>query len=129
MSPLLFVLCVEPLSFILRKVKAGYEFKGQEKMINHPLCTDDLKLYGKNEAQIDSLVKTLQLFGNDIGMEFGIKKCGVLILKRGKIVQCNGIVLPNGEVMKVIEQDGYLYLGILEMDRILEEEMRLRFKK
>ena len=31
--------------------------------------------------------------------------------------------------MKVIEQDGYLYLGILEMDRIMRDEMRLRFKK
>ena len=29
LSPLLFVLCVIPLSLVLRKVKAGYEFKGK----------------------------------------------------------------------------------------------------
>ena len=58
LSPLLFVLCVAPLSLILRKVKAGYEFQGHKEKINHLLYTDDLKFYGKSEAQIDSLVKT-----------------------------------------------------------------------
>ena len=37
----------------------------------------DLKLYGKSEVQIDSLVKTIQLVNTDMGMEYGIKKCGV----------------------------------------------------
>ena len=106
LSPLLFVFCVVPLSFILRKARVGYEFKDQKYM-------DDLKLYGKNETQIDSLLKTVQLFSNDTGVEFGIKKCDVLILKRGTIVQCNGIVLPSGKVMKVIEQDGYLLICTL----------------
>ena len=43
---------------------------------------DDLKLYGKDEAQIDSLVKSVYTFSTDIGMEFGLTKCGVIILKR-----------------------------------------------
>ena len=42
---------------------------------------DDLKLFGKSYQQIDSLVQTIHTFSTDIGMEFGIKKCGVLILK------------------------------------------------
>ena len=90
---------------------------------------DDLNLYGKSEVQIHSLVKIMQLVSTDIGMEFGIKKCGVLILKRGKVVECEGIVLPNGEKMKTIEDEGYKYLRILEMDEIKEEAMKNRFKK
>ena len=35
---------------------------------------DDLKLFEKSENQIDSLVQTAQLFSEDIGMEFGLKK-------------------------------------------------------
>ena len=45
---------------------------------------DDLKHFGKSYEQIDSLVPTVRTFSIDIGMEFGIKKCGVLVLKRGK---------------------------------------------
>ena len=43
---------------------------------------DDLKLFGKSYEQIDSLMQTVHTFTMDIGMEFGIKKCGVLVLKR-----------------------------------------------
>ena len=81
---------------------------------------DDLKLFGKNEEQIDSLVKTVQIFSKDIGMEFGIKKCGMLVMKKGKIVESDGIQLPDGETIKIAEQDGYKYLGILELDKIME---------
>ena len=59
LSPLLFVLCMIPLSLILRKVTAGYEFKGKRAKINHLLFMDDLKLFGKTQDQIDSLIKTV----------------------------------------------------------------------
>ena len=96
LSPLLLVLCVLPLSLVLRNVKAGYEFKGKQQRINHLLFMDDLKLYGRSGVQIDSLVETIQFVSIDIGMEFGIKKRGVLILKNGKVVESDGIILPNG---------------------------------
>ena len=73
-----------PLSMILRKVTAGYESKGKSAKINHLLFMDDLKLFGKTQDQIDSLIKAIQLFSSDIGMVFGIDKCGALIMKRGK---------------------------------------------
>ena len=100
LSPLLFVLCMIPLSLILRKASAGYEFKGKRAKINHLLFMDDLKQFGKTQDQIDSLIKTVYLFSSDIGTVFGIAKCGVVIMKRGKLVECNGVELPNGEVIK-----------------------------
>ena len=42
---------------------------------------DDLKIYAKSESQLDSLVQSLRIFSNDIGMKFGIEKCAVLVLK------------------------------------------------
>ena len=129
LSPLLFVLCMIPLSLILRKVTAGYEFKGKRAKINHLLFMDDLKLFGKTQDQIDSLIKTVHLFNSDIGMEFGIDKCGVVIMKRGKLVECNGVELPTKDVIKQVEKDGYKYLGVLELDRIMESDMKERFSK
>ena len=73
----------------------------------------DIKLFGKNEEQIDSLVKTVHLFSKDIGMEFGIRKCGMLVIKKGKIVESYRIQLPDGVTIQIADQDGYKYLGIL----------------
>ena len=81
LSPLLFVLRMVPSSLILRKEKFHYEFGDKKTRVNYFLFTDDLKLFAKSNDQIDSLVNTLYTFSEDIGMEFGIKKCGVLVLK------------------------------------------------
>ena len=62
----------------------------REAKINHLLFMDDLKLFGKSYEQNDFLVRTVHTFTRDIGMEFGIKKCGVLVLKRDKIVKMEG---------------------------------------
>ena len=72
------------------------------------LFLDDLKLYAKSEEQTNTLVRTVHVFSTDIGMEFGIKKSGILTMKRGKIVKSEGIKLPGGEVMKQAGQEGYI---------------------
>ena len=45
LSPLVNVLGSIPLSLILRKAKAAYEFSERKEKINHLLFMDDLKLY------------------------------------------------------------------------------------
>ena len=79
---------------------------------------DDLKLFAKSKNQVDFLVQTLHIFGEDICMQFGIKKSGVLITERGKVIRTDGIRLPDGQHMKDIDETGYTYLGILETDKI-----------
>ena len=96
----------------------------KEFKLNHLLFMDDLKLFGKSDGQIDSLVQTVFTFSEDIGMEFGLKKCGVVILKKGKLVRFDGIHLPNQEIIKEVNENGYTYLGILELDEIKEHEMK-----
>ena len=84
---------------------------------------DDLKLVGKSVDQIDSLAQTVFTFSEDISMEFGLKKCGVVILKEGKL---DGIHLPNQKIMKEVDENGYTYLGILELHEIKEHEMKIK---
>ena len=90
---------------------------------------DDLKLYGSNQNEIDSLVRTVEIVAKDISMKFGIDKCGVLAMKRGKEVECNGIQLENGEEISQIREEGYKYLGILEKGDIYQEEMKENIRK
>ena len=90
---------------------------------------DDLKLHVKSEEQRNTLVRTVHVFSTDIGMEFEIKKRGILTVKKGKIVKSEGIKLADGEVMKQVGQEGYKYLGIIELDKIKETEMKKQIKK
>ena len=126
LSPLIFVICMISLSYLLRKVKAFYEWGRKEFKRNHLLFMDDLKRFGKSEGQIDSLIQTVFIFSEDIGMEIDLKKCGVVILKKGKLVKFEGIHLYNQETMKELDENGYTYLGILELDEIKEHEMKIK---
>ena len=56
----------------------GWVFWGSiELKTNHLLYMEDLKLYGKTYEKIDALVQTMHTVREGIGMEFGIKKCGI----------------------------------------------------
>ena len=66
-SPILFVIALIPISLVLRKVKMGYKLENNGPTINHMFFMDDLKLFARNENEIDSL-----------------SKCSVLTMKRGK---------------------------------------------
>ena len=72
--------------------------------INHLLFMDDLQVYSKTMQELDSLVETVRIFSSDIEMQFGISKCTMLEMKRGKVVQNEGIELLKGETIKPIEK-------------------------
>ena len=115
LSPLLFVLALIPLSIVLGRVKAGYDLASRKGLLNYLLFMANFKLYGKNEKQVDTLINTVRVFSSDIAMEFGISKCAVLVMKRGKVSKCEGIRISDAQVIRGLEEgDGYRYLGILE---------------
>ena len=62
-------------------------------------------------------------------MEFGLPKCGLMILKREKKVKSEGISIPDGKKIKNIVEDGYNYLGILEIDGANHVEIKYQMKK
>ena len=128
LSPLLFVVSLIPLSVLLRKTKGKYQFSKEGESINHLLFMDDLKLYGSDERQIETLINTVRVFRDDLPMEFGLKKCGLVVMKRSKVVKYDGVNLPDGHRMKSVEEDGYKYLGILEYNEVLHAEMKIRLQ-
>ena len=84
LSPLLFVLCMVPLTWLLRRAKAESESGSKGFKLNHLLFMDDPKLFAKRKNQIDSLIQTVHILSEDLDMQFGKKKCGVLVMERGK---------------------------------------------
>ena len=128
-SPLLFVIALLPLTHILRETGMGYQLEKNGAKVNHLFFMDDLKLYGKNEKEIDSLIKTKWQCSEDIKMEFGILKCAMVSLQRGRKTRWEGIQLPNGEEIGEAGAGGYKYLGVLELDKIMCDEMKRKVKE
>ena len=125
LSPLLFVIAMIPLNLVLRKMKIGYQCSSNKEQINHLMFMDDIKLFAKDESGLDALIQTVRVVSTDIGMKFGLEKCAVLVMKRGKVTKSDGIRLPDDRVIKSIhEENGYRYLGILESDQVLCNEMK-----
>ena len=51
-------------------------------------------------------------------------------MEKGQIVKSVGIELPDGKVIKSLQEgESYKYLGILEADEFLEEKMKLNISK
>ena len=85
LSPLLFVIAIISLRRMLRHWDTGYQLEDGHCKINHLLFMDDLKLYGRNDRKTESLVHTVWIFSEDIGMQFGIEKCTTIKLQRGNV--------------------------------------------
>ena len=78
---MLLVIVLIHLSIILNKTDLGY-VTSQNQKLNHLLFMDDLKLYAKSEKELNSLIQTVRIFFDDVGMVFGLEKCAVVVLKR-----------------------------------------------
>ena len=66
---------------------------------------NDLKLYEKTMQELDSLLQTVRIFSSDTEMQIKISKCAMLEMKRGKVVQSEGIELPRGGTIKSLEDE------------------------
>ena len=125
-SPLLFM----PLNHILRKCTAGYKLSKPQENINHLMYMDDIKLFAKNEKELETLIHTVRIYSQDIGMEFGIEKCAMLVMKSGKRHMTDRMELPSQDKIRTLgENETYKYLGILEADTIKQVEMKDKIQK
>ena len=128
-SPLLFIVRLLPLKHILRDVGSGYHFESKGQKINRLLFMDNLKSYTSNEKSLESLIQTLRVFSNDIGMEFVVEICVVLLMKKGKVANSDRIALLNEKIMKGLKEgDSYIYIGLIQAKGTKHHERKKTIK-
>ena len=54
---------------------------------------DDLKLFAKNDNDLEGLLQTVKKFRDDIGMSFVLDECAKAIFKRGKLTRTTSVEL------------------------------------
>ena len=87
LSVLLFILGVNPLSYLLNKLR-GYRIGKNEdtnQNISHLFFVDNLKLFATNMNQIKLLLDQGTQFSNDVDMKFRQSKCSYMVAERGKV--------------------------------------------
>ena len=104
LSPLLFVLCMDPLSRKLNSAfpKVAIKTEGDHYVMNHLLFIDDLKLFSESEEVLGKMMAETEMFFEVVGLEMNRAKsatnCGV----------CEGSTVVLGVT------EGYKYLGVTE---------------
>ena len=101
LSPLLFIIAMMPLNHILRKCTAGYKLSRSQEKINHLMYMDDIKLFAKNERELETLLHAVRIYSQDIGHR----------------------------IRTLEENETYKYLGILEADTIKQVQMKDMIRK
>ena len=122
LSPLLFLIAMMPLNHILGKCTAAYKLSRSQEKINHLMNMDDIKLFAKNEKELETLIHAVRIYSQDIGMELGIEKYAMLVMKSGKRHMTDVMELPNHDKFRTLEKTNK-YLGILEPNTIEQVEM------
>ena len=83
----------------------------------------DIKISSKNEKELETLI--IGIGSQDIGIEFAIEKCAVLIMKRGKREIADGIELSNQKRITVLGgKEIYNDLELLEAETIKQTEIK-----
>ena len=119
-----------PQNHTLRKCTAGYKLTDSQEKINHIVYMDDIKLFAKSEKELETIIHVVRITGQDIGMEFGIEKYAMLVMKIGKRYMTVGMELPNHDKIRTLgEKETYKYLVILEAGTIKQVQMKNKIRK
>ena len=123
LSPLLFCISLAPLLLLLNS--SGYGYKIRTEQITHLLYMDYLKLYAKDDGELEGLLRIVKGFSDNIGIEFGLSKCAKATFKRGKLEKSDHVRLDEETMIKDLEQDKvYKYLGVDESSGIQHATMK-----
>ena len=127
LCPLLFIMCVSPMSWKLRTLP-GYKLtKPLDISISHGMFIDDLKFYSSSERQQGiKLALTHQMMDN-MGLTMAAKKTKTITMVRGKRVEKDeGLQLADDVVIEDLGDNLYKFLGVDEAE---QQENKVVLKK
>lgn len=124
LSALWFCLAMNPLSNMLNNTTYGFQLKNKGRnvlKISHLAYIDDFKLYTSSTQQLQNMLHSVKIFSDDIKMSFGLDKCRVINIQRGKMINDT----DGTFIFQTMEEDDvYKYLGIMQSRDINSREVK-----
>jgi len=130
LSPLLFCLCIAPLSHGLRKEK-DLKVDILDEPLTHLFFMDDLKLYVADRCQMRRMVNLVDRASAAMGMmTLRLQKCAVVHVESGKVKKISDLVLPEDGVFGALHGDqSYRYLGVNQSLLTYENGLKWELKQ
>eukprot|EP00957_Ditylum_brightwellii_P006549 496516-Ditylum_brightwellii.AAC.1 len=100
--------------------RANTGFKLGKSNVSHLLYIDDLKLNAQDEEEALRCKQFIQKCSDGIGVRFGLGKCVVLTIRKGKVVP----TALMEDIPRLDHEEGYKYLGILESSDFLTQKVK-----
>ena len=66
---------------------------------------DDIKLFAKNEKELETLIHAVRIYSQYIGTESGIEKLAMLVMKSGKRHLTEGMKLPTQDKIRTLGEN------------------------
>ena len=66
---------------------------------------DDIWLFAKNGKELETLIHAVRIYSQDIGMEFGIEKFVMFVMKSGERHITDGMELPNHDKIRTLGEN------------------------
>ena len=95
---------------------------------------DDVKLYEENKEELEATMQLTESVSEAIGMSLGVRKCGVVHMRAGRVRSVGGVEsLRAGRVSEIGRGSSYKYLGVEQLigrkdgmarKRVTEEYLR-----
>ena len=105
------MLCLNPLSFLLQKLKVYSYDKSRNHTLTYNFIVYDLKLYASSISILKKQLDLVTKFSKDIGMKFGQEKCAYIKIEKGKNTTTSAIEINGLKIKPIQEGESYRYLG------------------
>ena len=118
-------LCLNPIAWWLRSTE-GYTYShNKQEKLTHLLYVDDLKTYHKSSQKALLVTKATKSMFEDIGLFWGLDKCAMVNVMRGKIKTSDqNVQISDTEELKLLDtNDHYKFLGKYENSTQLEKQV------
>ena len=79
---------------------------------------NDLMLFASNDDGLEEMLQMVKKFSNDSGMKLNHNKCAKILFEKKKLSFTTNIKLDEVTIMRVLEREGYNYLGTNEANVI-----------
>ncbi|KAL1454593.1 hypothetical protein WDU94_010813 [Cyamophila willieti] len=92
--------------------------------VSHLSYIDDIKLFAESKENLSKLINITKNFSDDIKMKFGMDKCAIINIHRGKVIENDTSI---NEINPLRNDEQYKYLGILENQDIDHNNMKKNY--
>ena len=80
----------------------NFDATQSEEKISHFIYMDVIKVFTKNEKELETLIQTIRIYSQDRGMEYGIEKSTMLKMRNRKRESTEKIELPNQKSIRTL---------------------------